>query len=107
MPPSKANDGLPAMIEEAASRVMRRCDELAACSQRPGEITRTFCSPAMHAAHERLRTWMTAAGLECRLDPAANLIGRQKNRAGRTLLIGSHLDSVINAGRYDGVLGVL
>ncbi len=107
MPPSKANDRLPAMIEEAACRVMQRCDELATCSERPGEITRTFCSPAMQAAHERLRTWMTAAGLECRLDAAANLIGRQKNRTGRTLLNGSHLDSVINAGRYDGVLGVL
>jgi allantoate deiminase len=99
-------------LHQAARRTMQRCDELAACTERPGEITRTFCSVAMRDAHAKLRGWMEAAGTQCRLDAATNLIGRgnrslssQTNR--KTLLIGSHLDTVINAGRYDGPLGVL
>jgi allantoate deiminase len=106
-------------LAEAARRVMRRCDELADCTDRPGEITRLFCSPAMRAAHQRLRGWMPSAGLQCRLDPAGNLIGRLEPQAAvrsgevpeatraPAVLIGSHLDSVVRAGRYDGPLGVL
>jgi allantoate deiminase len=101
-------------VRQAAQRVIRRCDQLAGCTDRPGGITRLFCSPAMSAAQAMLRGWMETAGLHCRLDPAGNLIGRLEPTAAQTgsagvpaLLIGSHLDSVVNAGRYDGVLGVL
>jgi allantoate deiminase len=90
--------------------VLQRCDELALCTERAGEITRTFCSGAMREAHQRVERWMRDAGLTCRIDPAGNLIGRRsaaKHDGGRVLLIGSHLDSVVNAGRYDGVLGVM
>lgn len=102
MQPSKASS-------EAARRVIQRCDELALCTERPGEITRTFCSTAMRAAHESLKFWMVEAGLICRLDSAGNLIGHRPptNPTTRTLLTGSHLDSVVNAGRYDGALGVM
>jgi allantoate deiminase len=107
-------------MRQAVQRVMCRCDQLAGCTDRPGEITRLFCSPAMRAAHAALRGWMEAAGMHCRLDPAGNLIGRLEPEGvastGSTpashstlpaLLIGSHLDSVVNAGKYDGTLGVL
>ena len=70
----------------------------------------------MQAAHEMVRGWMETAGMQCRLDPAGNFIGRW-GRAGdeqiksptrsRVLLIGSHLDTVINAGKFDGALGVI
>ena len=95
------------ILESAASQVIERCDALAKCSDHPKWITRTFCSPAMSRAHDQLKTWMQSAGLDCRLDSVGNLIGRQNNSSKQTLMIGSHLDTVINAGRFDGVLGVM
>src|SRR4051812_13479447 len=89
---------------EAARRVMERADELAAYSVEPGRITRPVATPALTGAMGRVREWMEAAGLETRSDPLGNLAGR---RADGGLVIGSHLDSVADAGRYDGVLGVL
>src|SRR5262245_15445171 len=97
------------LLRNTARRVMDRCDALAACTDKAGDITRLFCSPAMRLVHENLRGWMELAGLACRLDPAGNLIGRFDGTAAsgsdvqlrrRALLIGSHLDTVINAGRY-------
>ncbi len=89
---------------------MRRCDELGRVSDEPGRLTRTFHSPAMIRANALVGSWMRAAGLEVREDAAFNLIGRwpcaDRPRA-RTLLLGSHLDTVRDAGKYDGPLGVL
>jgi hydantoinase/carbamoylase family amidase len=90
---------------EAARRVLERADELAACTAEPGRITRPVATPAMAEAMARVRGWMEAAGLETRGDPLGNLAGRRG--AGAPLVLGSHLDSVADAGRYDGVLGVL
>lgn len=92
-----------------AQRVLERCDVLARCTTEAGRITRPFPSVAMHEAHETVRGWMEAAGLTARIDAVGNLIGRLPARDPHapTLLIGSHLDSVRDAGRYDGVLGVM
>src|SRR5262249_2883554 len=105
----------PIQFDQAARRTLERCDELARCSDRPGQVTRLFCSPAMKAAHRELRDWMESAGLEVRIDSAANLIGRlapqrdgsSPEPAPLSLIIGSHLDTVVDAGKYDGTLGVL
>lgn len=88
---------------------MRRCDDLGAISEERGRLTRTFASPAMRRANQRVGTWMRNAGLAVREDAAFNLLGRwnSKKRGAKTLLIGSHLDTVRNAGKYDGPLGVL
>ena len=88
---------------------MRRADELGAISDDPGRLTRTFHSPAMQRANALVGSWMRAAGLEVREDAAFNLIGRWPcaNRRAKTLLHGSHLDTVRDAGKYDGPLGVL
>ena len=100
-------------LKVAARRVMERCADLAGCTHRTGEITRLFCSEAMREVHGKLRRWMEAAGLRCRLDPAGNLIGRLETQLSngdprrRVLLLGSHLDTVVNSGKYDGVLGVM
>jgi allantoate deiminase len=96
-------------IRRAASRALNRCDELAACTDRAGELTRLFCTPAMHAAHEKLRGWMQAAQLETRTDAAGNMIGSRRSNShnAKTLFIGSHIDTVVNAGKYDGPLGVM
>jgi allantoate deiminase len=87
---------------------MRRCDELGAISETPGALTRRIATAALAEAGERVREWMTDAGLQTRVDAIGNVIGRLEAGAGsRTLLVGSHLDTVRDAGRYDGPLGVL
>ncbi|HSC03179.1 MAG TPA: allantoate amidohydrolase [Solirubrobacteraceae bacterium] len=90
-----------------AASVLRRCDELAAFSEERGRLTRRFGTPALREAGETVRGWMEAAGLATRRDAIGNLIGRVGDNDRRTLLIGSHLDTVRDAGRYDGMLGVL
>jgi allantoate deiminase len=89
---------------------MRRCAELGGVSDEPHQLTRTFRSPAMARANALVARWMREAGLEVRTDAAANLWGRWRSARGAggpSLVIGSHLDTVPNAGRYDGPLGVL
>ncbi len=99
---------MPLNASKLADAVMARCDELAACSEDEHRVTRRFLTPPMREVHDRLSGWMKAANLEPRVDNAGNLIGRRAStHLDRTLLLGSHLDSVPNAGRYDGVLGVL
>lgn len=90
----------------AAERVMSRCDALAELSEEPTRLTRTFCCDAMAQVHQRLTDWMTAANMQCRVDTLGNLIGRTMESP-RVFMIGSHLDTVVDAGKYDGPLGVL
>src|SRR5438034_1992741 len=92
-----------------AHEVLARCALLAGYSEDPGRITRTFLCAPMHGAHACLGGWMRAAGMAVRLDPIGNLIGRYPavSEEAPVFLIGSHLDTVPNAGKYDGVLGVL
>jgi allantoate deiminase len=96
-------------FQEASKQVMQRCDELGAISDEEDGLKRTFHSPAMQRANALVGSWMRAAGLEVREDAAFNLIGRwpSANPRAKTLLLGSHLDTVRNAGKYDGPLGVL
>ena len=93
----------------AGQAIMRRADLLAACSESPDHLTRTYLSPQHAAANDLVLGWMQEAGMACRLDPAGNVIGRYEGReAGLpALILGSHLDTVRNAGRYDGMLGVI
>ena len=87
--------------------LMARLDQLAGCSDMPG-LTRLYLSDAHARAVALVRGWMEQAGLRTRLDAAATLIGRRDGPPGApTLLIGSHLDTVRDAGRYDGALGVM
>ncbi len=99
-------------------------DELGGITDEPGRLTRTFLSPAMERAVKLAGCWMQDAGMDVRVDQAGNLIGRleaiqvgrtgpvRRGGAGRsalpkTLILGSHLDTVRDAGKYDGALGVL
>ena len=84
-------------------------DELGRVSDEEGKLTRTFLSPAMRRANRTVATWMSAAGLAPREDAAGNLIGRLGGSTpkAKTLLLGSHLDTVRDAGRFDGAVGVL
>lgn len=90
-----------------AADVMERCDILAACTEEPGSITRPFATDAMRCAHRFVEQWMREAGMEVRRDNVGNLRGRYDGTGAGILILGSHLDSVRDAGRYDGPLGVL
>jgi allantoate deiminase len=96
-------------VHPLARTALARCDEIARHTQEPGRVTRTFLSEPMHAVHERVGGWMKAAGMSVRVDGLGNIVGRREGTAagGPALLIGSHLDTVPDAGRYDGVLGVM
>jgi allantoate deiminase len=78
-------------------------------SDAPDMLVRGYLTPAHRAAVDRVGCWMVEAGMDVSLDPAANLIGRYEGNApgSPALLIGSHLDSVRDGGRYDGPLGVM
>jgi allantoate deiminase len=97
---------VPPSFEQAARRVLARADELAGYTEEPGRITRPVATRSMALARARVREWMQGAGLETRADAIGNLAGRRDGPGG-LLAIGSHLDSVADAGRYDGVLGIL
>ncbi len=93
----------------AAKRLVRWLGELGKISDEEGRLTRTFLSPAMHRANAIVGGWMREAGLTVREDTVGNLIGRIEGTRpdAKTLLLGSHLDTVRDAGRFDGPLGVL
>lgn len=99
-----------ALARECAAKLILRCELIAQHTEKPGEILRTFLSPAMDEVHRAMRPWMETAGMSVAVDRAGNLRGVY-SAGGRgsapCLLIGSHLDTVPNAGAYDGVLGVL
>ncbi|HUD21498.1 MAG TPA: allantoate amidohydrolase [Acidobacteriaceae bacterium] len=92
-----------------AQQIIARCRELALCSEAEGETTRTFLAPSMHRVHALLSGWMKAAGMQVRIDAAGNLRGVLPAEApgAPRILIGSHLDTVADAGAFDGVLGVV
>ncbi len=96
-------------MDRAASVVMQRCAVLGLISDEPDRLTRPFASDAMRRAHEQVTAWMGEAGMAVSRDNIGNLRGRYEGAEGatETLLIGSHLDSVRDAGKYDGPLGVL
>jgi len=88
---------------------MERCDALARCSEAADSLTRVFLSEASHAANRLVLGWMCEAGMSATLDAIGNVVGRYEGeRPGLpALLLGSHLDTVRDAGRYDGMLGVV
>ncbi len=92
-----------------AAIVMERADILAAISEEPDRLTRRFATAALREAVDTVAGWMSEAGMSVCRDNIGNLTGRYEGESGatKTLLLGSHLDSVRDAGKYDGPLGVL
>ncbi|MDQ5823125.1 MAG: allantoate amidohydrolase [Chloroflexota bacterium] len=92
-----------------AQTVMERADLLGAISEEPDRLTRRVATPAMKQANSIVEEWMRAAGMSVRQDNIGNLVGRYEGtgESKGTLVLGSHLDSVRDAGKYDGPLGVL
>jgi allantoate deiminase len=95
--------------QSRAARILSRCRELARITDVPGETTRLYLSPATRDAHTLLAWWFRQAGLDSRTDDAGNLraIRRSATPDAPTFLLFSHIDTVPNAGAFDGPLGVI
>ncbi|QJE96069.1 Zn-dependent hydrolase [Luteolibacter luteus] len=119
-------------LEDALDRLLERIEELGELTDTPGDgLSRGFLSPANLEAARRVGEWMRAAGMEVGFDRGGTVRGVMRERQGefarvqgsvfserqeeegeeegdgRALVLGSHLDTVIDAGKYDGPLGVL
>jgi allantoate deiminase len=96
-------------LQGAGARLLGRADELGAITEEPGKVTRTFLTPQHRAAAELVMRWMRQAGMVARIDNIGNVVGRYEasSPGAPALLLGSHLDTVRDAGKYDGILGVL
>ena len=96
-------------ITERAERVIARCREIAAHTEVVGETTRPFLCASARDVHALVRGWMEPAGMVVRVDAVGNLRGMYAGASdgARVLVIGSHLDTVPNAGAFDGILGVV
>ncbi|WP_436792187.1 allantoate amidohydrolase [Caulobacter sp. RL271] len=104
-------EGFDIAAQPWGARAKARCDLLGLppYSEVEGQLTRRFLTPAHAAALDALTRWMAEAGMSVRRDAAANLIGRYEGETpdAKALIIGSHIDSVRNGGRYDGPLGIM
>jgi len=89
--------------------IFAHLDALAQFSESSANLTRTFMTNAHRAAAEQLLTWMREAGMAAHMDAVGNVIGRYEGTTPGlpALVVGSHYDTVTNAGKYDGMLGVL
>lgn len=90
-------------------RLIDRLEALAHFSDDAESLTRLYLSPSHKRAADALAGWMRGAGLDVRLDAVGTLIGRYEGATAGApaLLVGSHIDTVRQAGKYDGTLGVL
>jgi allantoate deiminase len=98
-----------APIQPSAQRIWDHCEALARLSELDGGLTRVYLSDEQRRANELVLGWMREAGMSARLDAAGNCVGRYEGeRPGLpALVLGSHLDTVRDAGKYDGMLGVI
>src|SRR5258705_13361854 len=90
-------------------RIWDRCEVLGRLSELPGGLTRVFLSDEQRQARDIVLRWMREAGMAAALDAIGNCVGRYEGeRSGLPcLMLGSHLDTVRDAGKYDGMLGVI
>jgi len=94
---------------QRAGQIMARINELASISDDPHHITRIFGTPAFIKGSHMIAGWMEKAGLQTHTDNMGNVRGRVLSQlpGAKTLVLASHMDSVVNAGRFDGPLGIL
>jgi len=97
------------MADGLGDLIYSRIGELARISDDPDRLTRIYLSPAHKQAADLVAQWMCEAGMSVRIDATGNVVGRREGSTPQApaLLIGSHIDTVRDAGRFDGCLGVL
>lgn len=98
-----------AVTESAGPRIMAMHEHLARFSDDDSGLTCTYLRPAHRATAAAIRDLMLSANLETEIDAVGNVVGRWRcGKAGaKTLITGSHYDTVINGGKYDGRLGIV
>ena len=94
---------------QRAEKVIRRINELASISEDENFITRTYGTKKFIEGRNKVQQWMKDAGLVTCVDNIGNIRGRRlsKDENAKTFVLASHIDTVINAGKFDGPLGVL
>ena len=97
------------MLRSNKERMQRRIDEISTFTEISGEITRRTYSEAWADAVDYLKKEFESAGMSVRMDTFGNLIGTYdpSGSGEKPYAVGSHLDSVKNAGKYDGVAGIV
>lgn len=90
-------------------RILEQAEILGAITERPGMVARSYLTPQHREAGDHIRAWMREAGMQADYDALGNVVGRYPGaRPGApAVLTGSHMDSVIDAGKYDGLFGIL
>ena len=104
------NEFLAQMSYESSAKIaIERCRKLATFSEDAGGTRRTFLSSPMRDCHREIAAWLAPLGVEVKIDSAGNFRAPYAgaDRDAPRLLIGSHLDTVPNAGAFDGILGVV
>jgi allantoate deiminase len=94
---------------QRAEKILLRINELASVSEDEGYISRTYGTKAFLEGRDKVEHWMKEAGLQTHIDNIGNIRGRllSKQANSKTFVIASHIDTIINAGKFDGPLGVL
>jgi allantoate deiminase len=95
--------------EALGAEIMSRIDDLAALSESPDHLTRRYLTPEHRQANDLVGRWMDDAGMTVRQDAVGNIVGRYEgvSEGLPAVIIGSHLDTVVMAGKFDGMLGVV
>lgn len=92
-----------------AAAAIAECRLIGTMTEEPGRITRRFLTQPVAKVHAHLRSRMTALGMSVTVDAVGNLRGiwQPAGTSGQRLILGSHIDTVPDAGAFDGVLGVV
>src|SRR5256714_5170955 len=94
-------------IDALGARAEAMVNALGTISAEPNRLVRLFLTPEHRRAADRVAEWMRAAGLTVNEDALGTVRGRLEGQGAKRLLIGSHIDTVIDAGKYDGPFGVI
>jgi allantoate deiminase len=96
-------------MSDRAKRAIEECRTIASMSEDAGRTTRRFLTSPFREVHQHLRRRMESLGMTVRVDAVGNLRGLWKPACAtsKRLLLGSHIDTVPDAGAFDGVLGVI
>jgi len=93
-------------VTGTAADALARCATLGEISEEPDRLTRRVATPALARAGDVVAGWMEDAGMTTRRDAVGNVVGRH-GAGERPFVLGSHLDTVPNAGTFDGPLGIV
>ncbi len=99
-------------LTERARRAIAECRHIAAMSEESDRITRRYLTPPVREVHALLRRRMESLGMAVSVDAVGNLRGlwqppgADDKQLSKRLIVGSHIDTVPDAGAFDGVLGV-